>query len=274
MQQPQVADGEGGGGGGGPSTPATRRLPRRVGTARSGRKAVIGGRDPLRPRRKVSKPRSFYQRCGDTTMGWPFFPKMGNSKILFRAPDGGRLPGQDGQWEISRVEALDKLCAFVNDELEIPMEREADEEVRPYQLVPVQCSADPSCAPARRGSCRGSSGSWASTTRARPSACETESRRAPPRPAPVLCFTCAAACSSWPARSGSTRAGAAHAALGRPAGPAPRSAAGAAAPTLVRPPPSPPFRPAAERYLTHPRAWPRCSERLRCCGRRATAVCA
>ena len=257
MQQPQVADGEGGGGGGGgPSTPATRRLPRRGGTARSGRKAVIGGRDPLRPRRKVSKPRSFYQRCGDMMMGWPFFPKMGNSKILFRAPDGGRLPGQDGQWEISRVEALDKLCAFVNDELEIPMEREADDEVRLYQLVPGQCSADPSCATACRGSCRGSSGSWASTTRARPSACETASRRALPAPRPRLCSP--APPPAAPGLRDRDRHGLALPTLRWEGPPALRRAQQPVQPRqrLCAPLPSRPFRPAAERCLTHPRAWP------------------
>jgi len=42
---------------------------------------------------------------------------------------------------------------------------------------------------------------------------------------------------------------------------------------LCAPLPSPPFRPAAERYLTHPRAWPRCSERMRCSGDGCARVC-
>ena len=267
-----MADGEGGGGGGGgPSTPATRRLPRRVGTARSGRKAVIGGRDPLRPRRKVSKPRSFYQRCSDMMMGWPFFPKMGNSKILFRAPDGGRLPGQDGQWEISRVEALDKLCAFVNDELEIPMEREADEEVRPYQLVPGQCSADPSCSQGLVPRLEWELGIY------NPRSTLGMRDRIQASPAPPRARACAhlrrrpqlLACeigidTGWRCPRCAGKARRPCAALSSRC-----SRANACAPPS---PPSPPFRPAAERCLTHPRAWPHCSERRRC-GLRATAVC-
>ena len=114
-----------------PSTPTTRRhLP------------LSHAEPPVRPSGNPNSPgtlsaaKSHYERNDDNAQGWPQQPAVLASRALFApvrgsADDagGGRLAGQDGCWEATEVEAIDKLVFDALPKKGIFLEREAESEL-------------------------------------------------------------------------------------------------------------------------------------------------
>ena len=125
-----------------PSTPTTRRHlplshaepPFRPSGNPNSLGTLSAAKVPRLKRQATAK--SHYERTDDNAQGWPQQPAVLASRALFApvrgsADDagGGRLAGQDGCWEATEVEAIDKLVFDALPKKGIFLEREAESEL-------------------------------------------------------------------------------------------------------------------------------------------------
>ena len=125
-----------------PSTPTTRRHlplshaepPFRPSGNPNSPGTLSAAKVPRLKRQAAAK--SHYERTDDNAQGWPQQPAVLASRALFApvrgsADDagGGRLAGQDGCWEATEVEAIDKLVFDALPKIGIFLEREAESEL-------------------------------------------------------------------------------------------------------------------------------------------------